>query len=672
MSEHPPLGFRQIHLDFHTSEHIPGVGAAFDPDGFADVLQAAAVDSVTCFARCHHGYVYFPSKKHPERIHPQLDRPDLLNRQIEACHQRGISVPIYISVQLDHFAAQRHPEWLCIAPDASMRGGGGNVFSPGFYRLLDVLHPGYRAFLAEHTREVLETLDVDGIFFDIVTPQPSCAPHWIEAMDAAGLDPENDHARAAFSRRVIDDWKRETTEMIRSLDRDCTIFYNSGHVGPRHRETIDAFTHYELESLPSGGWGYLHFPLSVRYARNLGKPCIGMTGKFQTSWGDFHSYKNAAALQYECFTMLSHGAGCSVGDQLHPRGEIDQATYDLIGRVYRSVRDKQPWCESATPVADIAVITPEAFQGSSGSYVIQAGEHPKAGLGLTRMFEELKLQFDVLDPGHDLSGYRLVVLPDRVPVDNALRLKLEMYLAEGGAVLASYASGLDAGGERFTLDSLGVERLGEADESPDFIVPGGGIGSALSSVPHVMYQRGLKVRATTGEVLCGTQRPYFERHWRHFCSHRHTPSSGEPGGPGVIANGRCVYFAHPVFEEYYASAGNWVKCVVGDAIDRLVSEKSITVEGPSTLRATLMRQADQGRHVVHLLHYMPEKRAENFEVIEEAIPLHEIPVTLKLNAPATAAKLVPQDEPLTMENTKEGGQRLIVPRLDGHQMIEVS
>jgi hypothetical protein len=26
----PPLPFRQIHLDFHTSEHIPGVGADFD------------------------------------------------------------------------------------------------------------------------------------------------------------------------------------------------------------------------------------------------------------------------------------------------------------------------------------------------------------------------------------------------------------------------------------------------------------------------------------------------------------------------------------------------------------------------------------------------------------------------------------------------------------------
>ena len=53
------LRCRQVHLDFHTSPHIEGVGAAFDPDHFAATLAAAHVDSVTCFARCHHGWIYY-------------------------------------------------------------------------------------------------------------------------------------------------------------------------------------------------------------------------------------------------------------------------------------------------------------------------------------------------------------------------------------------------------------------------------------------------------------------------------------------------------------------------------------------------------------------------------------------------------------------------------------
>ena len=34
-----PLRYRQIHLDFHTSEHIPDVGAEFDPDNFVATLK---------------------------------------------------------------------------------------------------------------------------------------------------------------------------------------------------------------------------------------------------------------------------------------------------------------------------------------------------------------------------------------------------------------------------------------------------------------------------------------------------------------------------------------------------------------------------------------------------------------------------------------------------------
>ena len=45
------LNSRQVHLDFHTSEYIPGIGAMFDPEEFASTYSKAAVNSVTVFAR---------------------------------------------------------------------------------------------------------------------------------------------------------------------------------------------------------------------------------------------------------------------------------------------------------------------------------------------------------------------------------------------------------------------------------------------------------------------------------------------------------------------------------------------------------------------------------------------------------------------------------------------
>ncbi len=58
------LRFRQIHLDFHTSELIDNVAHAFDKEKkFAKILTDAHVNSVSCFARCHHGWLYYDSKK---------------------------------------------------------------------------------------------------------------------------------------------------------------------------------------------------------------------------------------------------------------------------------------------------------------------------------------------------------------------------------------------------------------------------------------------------------------------------------------------------------------------------------------------------------------------------------------------------------------------------------
>ena len=141
------LPYREIHLDFHTSEKIPAIGADFDPDEFAETLVNAHVNSITCFARCHHGWIYYDTTLHPERRHPHLTR-NLLREQIDACHARGIRVPIYTTVQWDHFTARQHPEWLCV--DENGRFVGTKPFEAGFYRELNVSSPYVETFLKPH------------------------------------------------------------------------------------------------------------------------------------------------------------------------------------------------------------------------------------------------------------------------------------------------------------------------------------------------------------------------------------------------------------------------------------------------------------------------------------------------------------------------------------------
>ena len=76
------LRFRQIHLDFHTSPAIDGIGAAFDKADYQKSLKDACVDSVTTFATCHHGWSYFDTEV--GKRHPGLSF-DLLRAQFDAC-----------------------------------------------------------------------------------------------------------------------------------------------------------------------------------------------------------------------------------------------------------------------------------------------------------------------------------------------------------------------------------------------------------------------------------------------------------------------------------------------------------------------------------------------------------------------------------------------------------
>ena len=655
------LRFRQIHLDFHTSEHIAGIGSKFDADQFADTLVRAHVDSITCFARCHHGWIYYDTTTNPERRHPHLER-NLLAEQIKACHARGIRVPIYVTVQWDQYTTERHPEWICIGADGSQQGTP--PYEAGFYRKLCVNTP-YVDFLKSHVKEILQTLPTDGLFFDIVQPNDCSCYQCRQDMIAEGLDPADATQRRAFGLRTVNEFKRDMTAFVRQHNADCTIFYNAGHVGPRHRQITDAYTHLELESLPSGGWGYLHFPLTIRYARNLGLDCMGMTGKFHTTWGDFSSFKNPAALEYECFMMLANGAKCSVGDQLHPEGEICQATYDLVGDVYSRVEAAEPWCRGARPLTDIGVMTPEEFTGGSH------GDLPEAAMGAVRMLQEGAQQFDIVDSHADLARYKVLILPDAIEVNENLATKLSAYVDGGGALLASHRSGLDPAGEKMAVQEFGVQLKGEAPYSPDFLTPEAEIGDGLAETGHVMYLRGMEVEAgSSAKVLASVAVPYFNRTHEHFCSHNHTPSSGRLEYPGIVQNGRCIYFAHPVFTQYTQNAPRWCKQLVLNALGRLLQEPLVQLDAPSTALATLNQQDEPARLVLHLLHYIPERRGARFDVLEDVIPLHDTGVSVCAPGPVSAVRCVPLGDEIPFE-LDEGRVRFVLPRLEGYQIIEL-
>jgi hypothetical protein len=72
--------------------------------------------------------------------------------------------------------------------------------------------------------------------------------------------------------------------------------------------------------------------------------------------------------------------------------------------------------------------------------------------------------------------------------------------------------------------------------------------------------------------------------------------------------------------------------------------------------------------VVHLLHYIPERRSKFIDIIEDVIPLYDVQVSVKVPHAVKALTRVPEQEALTYD---QKGDRIefVLPELVGHQMI---
>lgn len=658
------IPFRQIHLDFHTSEQIENVCSEFDAEEFATTLEKAHVNSITLFSCCHHGMLYYDSKKYPEMVHPHLVHRDLLREQTEACHRHGIEVNLYTTIRWNKPVADEHPEWICIDETGALQDyKGRGYFEPGFYKNLCV-NSEYRDFLKDQFGEVLAGIPAEGVWYDAAFVTECCCPTCIKMMKEKGMDPADPKDRREFSLMTYYDMVEDLTKFAKSFNPNFRVCYNKGHVGYLDKPVIDGYSYFSFESLPGADWGYLDFPVSAKYMRNFGKECLGLTSRFHTEWGDFHAYRNKAAMEYEVFSMLANGCKCTIGDQMDYWGKLHSDMYRQIGEVYASVEEKEPWCEGAYPITEIGVFTAEEFYATG-----KAGEIPGASEGAARMLMELGYQFDFIDSDSEFERYELLLLPDVIPVNERFAQKLSAYLKKGGKLISTFESGLDPEKERFLIGEMAVTYHGKAPYSPDFIVPKDHLAEELAKGEHVMYDCGTLVEAGANATFVQmATRPVFNRTYEHFCSHLHSPSGREEVYPAVVETENTAYFIHPVFSTYQKSAPRWYKILLGNELKRLLPTPLVRHNGPTAVTVNLLEQ--ENRRILHILYYVPERKCKNLDIVEDVVPLYNLEIKMHCTREVKKVYLVPSQEEI-MYRREEDNIIFTVPKVEGHQMCAI-
>lgn len=627
---------RQVHLDFHTSPLIPDVGVEFDAREFARTFKKAHVNSVTVFAKCHHGMSYYPTRTGTP--HPALKGRDLLGEQIEALHREGIRCPIYTTIAWEEDVARRFPQWRQVRADGSFARSGPITGGISWW-FVNWLHPDYLDYVEAHVRELIERYDVDGFFFDIVFfDGQSCwsdvtrkfrEKHGFLSADPATQARFQDLAQTLFCRRFF--------RLVRGLRPQATCFFNCTNImfadsrmGARSR--ADATTHYEIESLPSGAWGYYHFPRQARQLSNWGKPWIGMTGRFQKSWGDFGGIKPQAALEYECFRSQALGGGNSVGDQLPPRGTLDPAAYELIGAVYAQCEAAEPFYAGSAAMPQVGIVLPSDDKSIEGAVL---------------MCEESHYDCAVLDDADDPTAFDLVILPDNVNITPKLTQKLRAFHRRGGKVLASH---------RALPEFLPLRVVSEVDKYPTYW--------RTRASDRVVYEPGLNVVPGPGvEVLIRRVLPYFKRTDEHFSSHFQTPPVARPDRyPAAVAGKNFVYFADPIFREYRQCGNLAVRDGWRAAMERLIGPPPFGAGLPTTMLVYPRRRGND--LLLTLLHYAPVRKALEIDVCEERLSFAG--EELRLPPAAQTVRVFGSGE--TLPRTASGA--FILPPAKGRLLLE--
>lgn len=652
-------GSRQIHLDFHTSEHIENIGAKFNKKQFQDALIAGNVNCINIFAKGHHSWCYFPTETGMQ--HPHLDF-DLMGQQIEACKEIGVSVRLYFTVGWSANDVTMHPEWAVLNkqgtnPYREMKKVTGPNQSFNGWEYLAPEGP-YADLILTQTEEILQKYDVDGMWYDIHQPEHVNYNEWaIQDMRQNGVDPEDDKAALLHNNRKYHDFHKRVQDMVKKYDPDATLYFN-GTTRTYSDANIRLFkygfhqynTKHDLEDLPTAWGGYDIFPWRSKYFANTGREIVAMSGKFHKAWGEFGGFKHKDALLYEAASMIAFGANANIGDQLHPSGEMDMSTYKNIGYAYDYVEKIEAYGIGGISIARTGLYTSESKSAIEGT---------------VQMLLEKQINFNVVNTLDDWSDIEVLIITSGGILEHDLP-RVQDFIDRGGKVIAMGA-GIFKDGK--PVIDIGAEYLGKANYDIDYTVVGDQIKQDVVETPFLNYGAGLRVKPAGGtEVLAKIVEPYFSRTLEHYSSHKNTPNELEYAEhPAVIRNGNIVYLAHDLDKQYFREGARIQRDLFINALELLRDKPMVEAEMMSMGRLNLLKQDEKNRYVVHLLYASPIQRG-NVRVVEDLPTVYDIPVRVDVEEDINKAYLIPSGKKLKMKRV-DGKLKMVVPELKCHTGI---
>ncbi len=629
---------------------IPDYGETFDADAFTDRIKACGVDYLTFHARCNLGNAYYNTKIGTR--HPSL-KYDLFGKLAEACKRKGIALTAYLNAGISSAEGLKHREWTVINPDGSAYRTEPRV-TP-YVRMMCPNTP-YRDHLIAMVEEIGNNYSVSGFFLDTMTGTPCVCPTCIELMKEQGVDFNDPVQLSAFAKASTMKLANDIARAARAINPDYLLYFN----GLGYEENTQLGGYLECEHLPTAHGGYEVLPVFAAYMRTVSEmPILNMNGRFYR-WGDFGGLRPEAAIKSELLYGLANGMRPNVGGHFHPRGDLENAVFNRLEPIYKELQTYEPWYDRARNITEIAIVYPNV-----SSIARRSGNLKSA----VRMLAELKQQFDVVTTGSDWSKYKVLVIPDNVVFNEELAEKVKAHISAGKAVISSGSSGLDTKLENFMLEKeWGVKFAGKNEYDPAYFVAEKDFSNGLPDMPLSLYATGIDVEPLAGtRVEARLVKPYFNKIWDGEYAFYYTPPDKVTDKPALTINRKVAHFTHDIFTGYNTQASVELRTIFSNVLNSFLPDPVLkTVNMPSFARAFVTEQL--GRRMVHILSYVPELRGTSTEMIEDAVAINDVRISLRSDSKPRRVYLAPGRKSLTFKMV-DGYVNVIIPTMKGYSLV---
>lgn len=359
------------------------------------------------------------------------------------------------------------------------------------------------------------------------------------------------------------------------------------------------------------------------------------------------SIKSVVQLEQEAAQIMAMGGGVQFYFQQNRDLSIKPWLATMLSEIGVFVRERQPYCQKAMAIPQIALLYPTVSYQRSAS---KPYSNPLGKLeGALNLVLDGQHTVEILME-HHLTGkmdqYPLIIIPECDYLEPSFIEELKKYVSSGGHLLI-----MGTETAKLFKNELGIKSLKTLNETVTFFATGNKIGAIRSALDSVEINPGVKVLST---YYNGSD---FRSKGNMIASSLNNVGKGTVAGVYFNAGSDYLEYKSPVLRDYISSL-----------INDLFPDPLVRVAGSHLVHVTLNKL--NNKMYVNLVNIAGEHTNQNAIGYDEIPALKDLTISIKTDKKPARLLLQPEGIEL-MVDFQKGVSTVVVPELKIHSILEV-